>query len=75
MYDDLTEQMELKEYKALYKLMPSDYKLSARILNMLWVNFCNEHEWSKPIYVTKESVARFVVWVESGNSDDARPKS
>lgn len=70
MFNELTEGMELSELKKLKSLMPEDYRLSARILNMLWVNFSND-QTANCVIVDKESVERFIKWIETGDPDEA----
>jgi hypothetical protein len=70
MFDELTEGMDLKDLKKLLKLMPSDYRLSARILNMLWINFSHD-QFASEMVVDRETVDRFIKWIETGDPDEA----
>ena len=70
MYNELIEQMELCDLKKLKKLMPCDYRLSCRILNMLWINF-SQDQFANEMIVSQQEVDRFIKWIESGNPDDA----
>lgn len=75
MFDELEEMMELREYRKLYQSVearrqPGAFHLSARILNMLWINFSNDQQ-AECVLVDDESVYRFIIWIASGNPDDA----
>lgn len=70
MYDEAIEQMELSELKKLKSLMPEDYRLSTRILNMLWINFSHDQA-ANCMIVGKDAVDRFIIWIETGDPDEA----
>jgi hypothetical protein len=67
MYNELEDKLELSEYKKLYAAL-KDTGLSAKVLNILWVNYSDE-KYGKCQYVTENTVAEFRLWIKQGYLD------